>query len=498
MLGADSIHATLKKEWGFVVWAAGSVLAYLGLLWVDAVHGTLRNQFVTQTIGYYLLAFLFFVGLLVWSEKRPLSMKWVWGAAIFFRILFLFTTPTLSDDVYRYMWDGYVANNGISPYAFAIDSPDLDYLDIPQRALANNSWMASPYMPVAQWVFWGLAFLFPLQPFFFQLLMIIFDLLSGVLIAKLLALGQFPRHHLILYLLNPFVIVEVAHSAHIDAWMIFLLLTAVWLTVKDLTGLQTPFLNRQLAPSTKSHQEGGRKPVRSNFAAPLLLALSTMTKIIPILTFPILFWRWSWWQRIFYGSVTFALLIPAGLRAGWGLTGDLNGTGLFGALRIYAEFWSFNSALFKWILAIYEQNGAEDPLALAKRTALIMILFLLIWVWLAARKVDSVAGMMRLTAVPFIGYILLAPTVHPWYTLTVVAMLPFFPPTKNESSKRGWVLVGAWLYLNATLIFSYLTYRDPLDYGELAWVGQLEWIPTLLLIAIYLALKLIGGINKSS
>ncbi|MEM7336883.1 MAG: hypothetical protein AAF490_32720, partial [Chloroflexota bacterium] len=227
------MQTNLKDNWGFILFAVGSLVAYLGLVAVDWINGTLRDQFVTQTINWYLVAFVFFVILVVWGEKRPLSLRWVWICAILFRVLLLFTTPTLSDDVYRYMWDGYVATEGVSPFAFPIDSPELDYLDIPQRALANNTWMASPYMPVAQWIFWGLALVFPLHPFFFQLLMVIFDLLSGWLIYQLLILGNYPKHRLILYLLNPFVIVEVAHGAHVDAWMICLFLAAFWLTFRS-------------------------------------------------------------------------------------------------------------------------------------------------------------------------------------------------------------------------------------------------------------------------
>ena len=124
----------------FLFFIALSLFAYGGMISVHLLYGTLRDGYVPQTIGWYLLAFVAYVGALVWVERRGgVAMHWVWGAAIVFRALLFFTLPTLSDDVYRYMWDGYVANNGVSPYAYAIDAAELDYLDIPQRALANNS-----------------------------------------------------------------------------------------------------------------------------------------------------------------------------------------------------------------------------------------------------------------------------------------------------------------------------------------------------------------------
>lgn len=452
----------IKSNWGLWLYLLLNVIGFGGLVWIDAVYGTLRGAISPLAIALYLLAFVGFVGLLVWGERRPFSMRFVWLAAILFRALMLLTTPTLSDDVYRYMWDGYVATEGVSPYAFAIDSAELDYLDIPQRQLANNTWMASPYMPVAQWIFWGLALLFPLQPFFFQLAMVLFDLGSGVMLGKLLGLGGFPKRRLALYLLNPFVIVEVAHGAHVDAWMIFLMVTAVYFTIL---------------------------PNQHWLLAPLFLALSTMTKIIPVLIVPLLWWRWTWRQRIFYGILNLLLLIPAGVRAGWGLGSVMDGTGLFGALRIYGAQWQFNSALFGYFVSLFEWIGLTRPLMAAKAVSFGFILAVLLVVWLTTRREKSVAGMMRWTAVPLIAYLLLTPTVHPWYTLIVSALIPFFVPLPWERQRWGWWGVAAWLYLNATLIFSYLTYFDPTNFGELIWVRWVEWVPTLGLLATAVILR---------
>lgn len=453
----------IKQQWGLGLATAVSLLAYGGLVRLQYQYGTLRAEFIPQTIFWYLLAFAAFVGALVWAEKRAVSLRWIWATAVIFRLLLLFTVPTLSDDVYRYLWDGYVATEGVSPYAYAIDSPELDYLDIPQRALANNSWMASPYMPVAQWVFFSAALVFPLQPVFLQLLLIIFDLLSAFLIARLLTLARLPAHRIMLYLWNPLVVVEIAHGAHIDAWMILLTLTAVAFT------LQPAFTQ------SKTSQIG----------APLFLALATLTKILPILMLPVLFWRWRWRQFLLYGLVMAALLLPAGLRAGWGLTGDLDGAGLFGALRIYGSYWRFNSGVVYWLEAWLAENGLTYALAIAKAISLVGMILVLVIVWLLARRFTSVRATLRLTAVSFMAYLIFTPTVHPWYSLIVLAFVPFWAPSQTES-RWLWLAVAPWLYLSGTLVFSYLTYIDPLDFRELEWVRQIEWLPTLALLLVFL------------
>lgn len=52
----------------------------------------------------------------------------VFGLAILYRALLVFAPPTLSDDVYRYVWDGRVQANQINPYAYAPDAPELSPL----------------------------------------------------------------------------------------------------------------------------------------------------------------------------------------------------------------------------------------------------------------------------------------------------------------------------------------------------------------------------------
>ncbi|HDH03277.1 MAG TPA: hypothetical protein ENH15_03430, partial [Actinobacteria bacterium] len=101
--------AKVTDWWG--LWAAGAIglIAYLSLVRLDAQVGTLRDEFTPQTIGWYLLAFVGFLVALWWNERRPIPLVWLWVIPIVFRLLLLATTPTLSDDVYRYIWDGNVS-----------------------------------------------------------------------------------------------------------------------------------------------------------------------------------------------------------------------------------------------------------------------------------------------------------------------------------------------------------------------------------------------------
>jgi hypothetical protein len=499
----------------FTLAVIGAV-AYGGMVSVHLRFGTLRAGHTPETLGWYGLAFVVYIAAIIWVEwSGRYSRRLVWGAAVLFRLLLLLTQPTLSDDIYRYIWDGYVGNNGVSPYAYAIDDPALDYLDIPERAQANNSWMASPYLPAAQVVFSAITRFFPLKAIYFQVAAVIFDLLSAWVIGRLLALAHLPPRRLLLYLWNPLIIVETAHSAHIDAWMVLLTLLALYLSLKENKGAQAALP----APPANSPRLRASARVIIPLLSPFFLALATLTKILPVLLAPIMIWRWRWWQTLLFVVTTIGLLIPSGLSAGWGLRGPLDGRGLFGALRIYGDSWNFNSGLFHWLEEFLVKAGLVevDANLWAKRVVGVLMLLVLVGVFLAARRYrilpevicncicsrnnlreDGIRAILRLSAVPFMAYTLLTTTVHPWYIHILLAFVPFLPETLGDTESTegqrarslrrrgnfGWLLTAPWLYLSGALALSYLTYVDPLDYREFEWIRQAEWLPVWMIICL--------------
>ena len=284
------------------------LVAYLGLARLDLTSGTLRADSTVETIWWYLLAFAAFVVAIWQNERIPFDPRWIWGIAILFRLVMFTTDPTLSDDVYRYLWDGHVTTQGVSPYSYSIDAPELDHISIPARDLANNPNLSSPYLPVGQAVFAGSALVLPSEPWTMQFVMLIFELMTAVVLSRLLRLTAIPRHRILLYLWNPLVIVEIAHGAHIDALMVMLTMAAILATL-------------------------GHGPRSVWWLAPVALGAATLTRPIPLLLAPILWLLWQRRQRAAYIAICVGALVPFGLLSGWGLERDPSGTGLFGSAR---------------------------------------------------------------------------------------------------------------------------------------------------------------------
>ncbi len=433
-----------------------------GLAVLDARHGTLREEHIDQTIVWYIVAVLGFLFAVWWNERHPIRWRWIWVVAIVLRLVMFTTTPTLSDDVYRYLWEGHLVTEGVSPYEAPILDPSLDLYEIPARFEANTPTFASPYLPTAHGVFGLAALLLPSEPLSMQVVMTGFELVAAAGLGVLLRIVGMRRDRVLLWLWNPLVIVEAAHGAHLDALMVALAVSSLVLT-----------LDPRLREST-----AGR------LGAPGLLALATLTRPIPMLLFPVLFWRWNWTQRVVYVAVSLALLVPFGLWSGFGFDTDTP-RGLFGASRVYSESFRFNSAIYQtiesWIGGLgFDDQGWNEPVVLTRLLVGAIFAALILGVWARARRARSALETLRLAAVPAGAYVLLAPVMHPWYLLLLVALLIFQAPLPGEPRER-WALLAPWAWIIGAIVLSYLTYRDPNSFAELVWVRRVEWWPVLVL-----------------
>jgi hypothetical protein len=119
---------------------------------------------------------------------------------------------------------------------------------------------------------------------------------------------------------------------------------------------------------------------------------------------------------------------------------------------------------------------------LAKAITFALFLLLLLAIFILSSRPRPIISTLRLLALPFIAFLLLTATVHPWYILILIAFLPFLTPAQTEA-RAQWLHPLPWLYLSGALPLSYLTYLNRFKPGELEWVRLVEWLPTLALLA---------------
>lgn len=452
-----------------VLAAAGAVAllsAFVGLLIVDQVHGTLRGPQVETSLLLLGVAFSGWA-LAVWaSERRAVSLAAIWGVAVVARLLMVFTEPSLSDDIFRYLWEGHLVAEGISPYDFTIDDRALDPYAVDVRSSVNNRTLASPYLPVAHVAFAGLDAVVGPSVRGMQVLMVVFELMAAALIGRLLALASLPAHRIMLWLWNPLVIVEVAHAGHLDALLILLALAAVVATWTALGTLDTGQVRQMLM-----------------LAAPVALGASVLTRPLALLWFPVLAVRWARWQIAVFAATIVVPIVAVAVGSNSGLAlGSDQPTGVFGSSGVYTRTFRFNAAIATRI----EQWVGED--ALIPAIGAIAGVATLVAAAVAWRTTD-IRTSLRLLAVPAGVYALLTPVLHPWYLLFVLSVVAFLAPGSDEvrTASRRWLTAAPWLTLCVLVSLSYLTYRDPSQFGELRWVRHAIWWPTVIATIVAVA-----------
>ncbi|WP_420449700.1 hypothetical protein [Candidatus Palauibacter sp.] len=357
------------------------------------------------------------------SPHRPgPSRRHVWTAGIALRAGVFPAAPTLSEDIYRYIWDGWVQSNGVNPYAHPPSASALEELRTAWWPLINHADVPTIYPPGAQVVFALLASAGPAW-WIFKLGWLAADLLVARLIDRLSS-GRSVLP-LLLYLWSPLVVVEVAWSGHMDPLGVAPMLGAVALA------------GSAAVPAWRSGA---------------LLGLAGAMKFAPLAALPALF-------RLRGGrALGAAVLVPVLLYVPYMGAGS----GLFDGLRTYADVWAFNGGLYR---VLERLPGHPD---LAK--------------WIGASTVGIIALRAALHRWPLerallwtIGSaILLSPTLHPWYLLWV---LPF----ACLSVSRGWLLFSGTVFLAYAARDTYLATGV---WPEPAWLVWLIHGPPLAMLAL--------------
>ncbi len=179
----------------------------------------------------YAVAFAFFA--LAMARARPAPVPragvLVFAVAVAARMALLPVTPTLSDDIYRYVWEGKVAAHGHDPYR--LSPRDTTFVRLRDRVVyprINHPELATIYPPLS---IAGFALVARLSPTVWAMKswVLLHDL---ALVLLLLAWARARRASplaVIAYAWNPLVLVEYSGSGHNDPTaMVWLVAALVW------------------------------------------------------------------------------------------------------------------------------------------------------------------------------------------------------------------------------------------------------------------------------
>ena len=380
-------------------------------------------------------------------KSKTIRISHLIGFAILFRIIFLFSTPNLSQDFYRFIWDGRMILDGFNPYLSLPETfikQGIQPIHEAQQLYAGmgelNGSHYTNYPPINQLCFL-IAALFSSKSIFgamlvLKIIIIAADLGILHLGTKLLKSVNLPIKNIFWYALNPFIIIEMTGNLHFEPVMIFFLIWSLY----------------------KLHKQQW-------IYSAILLACSVLVKLIPLLLLP-LFYQWfvkneqNWLNGFkklgaFYTITlftTFVFFLPF-------YTNDFIEN--FGSsIGLWFGNFEFNASFYYIFREIgYMFRGYNEIAIIGKITAFLTILFLIIITFY--KKQDSMIQLITVLLFGLCFYYFMATTVHPWYIATPLILSIF---TKYRFPTI-WTLI---------IILSYQTYVN-LPWKENLWLVSIEY-----------------------
>lgn len=438
------------------------------LYFIFAYHLERHNflQLLTLYSGLFVLAYFII-------NRKRLEYWFLTGIGVFFRLIFIFAIPNLSQDFYRFLWDGRLVAQGVSPYLFTPtmffeNSLTLDTIPgllagaevtMPQAHLLYSGMGSlsagnfSNYMPLNQFIFAIAAIFTEYSVIGSVLILRIFIILADVGILfygqRILKRLEVSRRNIYWYFLNPFIIIELTGNLHFEGVMLFFLL---W-------GLYSLFKGKYIWAAT-------------------IIGISISVKLLPLLLLPLFI-------NYFYNTKRYSAKNPRkeelpfqGLVRFYAMTAAVVIftflpflsfeflQNYFSTLSLWFQNFEFNGSIYyviRWIgYQIYRYNIIAT---IGKILPVIVVLFILGLVFYNRKKnANERAREQLFTAMLFAVsfYFLLSTTVHPWYIATPLLISIF--------TKYKFPIV--WSFL---IMLSYSAYGVD-SFHENLWLVAIEYI----------------------
>jgi hypothetical protein len=430
--------ASAPIPWRLAVLGGVSCLLYLGgNLWQPPLERTNQPVYLLWFSG----VFVVYVLALIDTRRQPWPphpavLPLIIGWALIFRVSLLWVTPGfLSDDIYRYIWDGLVQRAGINPYYYPPRAPELTFLrDDMIFPMINRKFALTLYPPGAQLFFRLMAWLYPGDLVAMKAMILLADMASIALLLRLLKHLGMHQAYVLLYAWHPLVIVELGISGHLDGLMVpFVLLAFLCMIQKrpQLVGVS--------------------------------LAMATLIKLYPAILLPVLYRKRGWQMPlVFFGFVGMGYLLY--LDAG---------SQILGYLPYYITPYEFNNLslrpILMWLVGLITENSFPYVKWLSAAILLLVMGH-------CVRQTHKTPQQALEWGVGLIALylMLVSPSVFPWYLVWLLALVTL---TQN------WLTL-AWLYWSWSVNLDDLE-TLPLFRDALYWLHIAEYVPVFLWIMGY-------------
>ena len=394
------------------------------------------------------------------DQDNNCSRAVLWAIIIFslmFRLTLLPVAP--SDDIYRYLWEGKLQRNWISPYSHPPEASSLEHLRDGFFSGINHKHLSTIYPPLTLMVF-AVADYISHSIISMKSVFLIFDVLSIFILLKFLRVMGKESYNVLTYAWSPLILISFAARGHCDSLQIFLVILALYLCA-----------------------------IRKNLRTILSIALAVMSKFVFIIIAPFLIPGKKLKYVALLSAVIAVLYLPY-ISAG---------KGLFSTLLHFGTQYHFNDSVHFLIFCLC----IGSPLASKIVTALIFgaVLLFLYKKYLNFFITDNNENLslsplsnggsekkgniemnnfvINCAFVAIGAFLILAPTLHPWYLTWIIPFLCF---NKN----RAWILltgtVICYYFMNHELFSKMIWYNDEWVWKEEHWLKLPEYLPFYILL----------------
>ncbi len=398
------------------------LLAAVGVILLILYRIGLHSQGVSDVVWFIKLAlvqsalYLVAAWLIVRARSARSTLIIVLVLAGIFRLSIVFAPPYLSDDIYRYVWDGRVQAAGINPYRYIPADEHLQSLRDEQiyPKINRRDYAHTMYPPAAEAAYF-LTTRISESVTWIKLTIVGFELITVWLLMELLASFGMPRQRILIYAWHPLAVWEFAGSGHIDP-------------------LAFAFIALALLARRRNWET----------ATGISLGLATLAKLFPIVLFPALYKRWGW-------KMPAALV--ATIVAGYLPYIGVGPLGVIGFIPGYAQERGIVSGEQFFIL------GLVDRLFGVKLPNLIFVSFagavlLSLALWSAFKRKQGDRSYLKASLVLGTVFMVLFAPHFPWYFAWLILFLCFVPSVPVfYLTLSSFLLYLTWLYPTGAQVF---------------------------------------------
>jgi len=414
-----SLRDSFKKL--ILIFSFSCLIIWLGYFTPRQSFGQLISLYSALFVVYFFLV------------KTFKNAREVIFLGVFFRLPLLFAVPALSDDFYRFVWDGRLLFNGINPYTI-LPADFIQTIDF-QRIIGDKTIfekLNSPnyytvYPPLNQLIFAASAALSQGSLFGNVVALRVFILLAEISLLFILMKNKY-SDKFNLYAFNPLIIIELTGNLHFEGVVMCFLVLAFYVGVKYRKSL-----------------------VFSSF----LFACAVCVKMLPLIFIPLIIRQLGWKKGIAYASMvglfTVLFFLP--------FLDRMLIEKLFSSVNLYFQKFEFNASIYYLVRAIgFKIFGYNIIGTAGKIMAFLTFSGVLFISWKSKNLFVGALAILTL-------YFAMATTVHPWYATNLLVIAIF--------TNFRYPIV--WSY---TIFLSYATYQTNL-YQENLWLVTFEYLLVL-------------------